>query len=84
MAVFTVRNSVNGQRQDVGIQLGQTVREAVEGSGFVTGDFSVRDKSGRVIDSDQVSAFEGQVVNVGLRGNVVGGQSGCGQWGKVA
>jgi hypothetical protein len=70
-----VRNTLSNESIDIPIVDGKTVRQVVAESGFVAGDeFSVRDKRGNIVDDQSVSAFAGQVVNLGLPGRtVVGG-----------
>lgn len=70
----TIRNAITNERMEVTAETGKTVKDAVEKSGFVAGDFSVRDKDGNVIDDRHITDFDGKVVNVGLPGRtVVGG-----------
>lgn len=76
MAEVVLRNTITNDRMslDTSNLAGQSVGDVVSESGFVAGDFSVRDKQGRVIDDDPIENFEGAVVNVGLPGaSVVGG-----------
>ncbi len=74
MTNVTVRNTLNGERVEIPVVPGRTVRDAVAESGFVAGDdFSVRDKLGGVVDHEDISGYAGKVVNVGLPGNVEGG-----------
>jgi len=74
MAV-TIRNTITNERMEIPAEQGKNVKDAVQNSGFVAGDFSVRDKQGNVIDDSRISEFDGQVVNVGLPGRtVVGGK----------
>ena len=73
MAV-TVRNTITNERTEITSEQGKSVKEAVQDSGLVlSGNFSVRDKTGNVIDDSRISDFDGQVVNVGLAGRTVGG-----------
>ena len=69
----TVRNTLNNERHELPTDTNQTVKEAIENSGFVLGDFSARDKNGNVVDSQPISQFEGQIVNVGLPGSTIEG-----------
>jgi hypothetical protein len=71
----TFRNVITGDRQDLQVQPGQTVRQAVEAAGIIApgNQFSVRDKDGAVVDNDQASQHEGKVLNVGLAGTIQGG-----------
>jgi hypothetical protein len=71
---LTARNTINGERMQIDTDASKSIAEAVRDSGWVTGQFSVRDKNGNVIDDRPASEFEGTVVNVGLPGRtVVGG-----------
>lgn len=69
------RNVITGDRQEVTVQSGQTVRQAVENTGIIApgNQFSVRDKDGEVVDGDPATQHEGKVLNVGLPGNIQGG-----------
>lgn len=72
----TLRNAISNARQDVTIQPGQTVRQAVDDSGFIAAGsrFSVRDKNGQVVDDRPVEEYANTVLSVGLPGDgVVGG-----------
>jgi hypothetical protein len=75
MAAVTFRNAITDARHQVDVSPGQTVRQVVETSGFVASgnDFSVRDKNGIVVDSDQATKHEGTVLTVGLAGDTVRG-----------
>jgi hypothetical protein len=71
---LTARNTINGERMQIDTDGSKTVAAAVRDSGWVTGEFSVRDKNGNVIDDRPSSEYQGMVVNVGLPGRtVVGG-----------
>jgi hypothetical protein len=75
-ATVTFRNAITDARQQVEVTPGQTVRQAVESSGFIAAgsSFSVRDKDGQLVDDQPASAFDGTVLSVGLPGDrVVGG-----------
>ncbi|CAL9638330.1 hypothetical protein SUDANB126_06290 [Streptomyces sp. enrichment culture] len=72
----TLRNAISSDRQDIDVQPGQTVRQAVDSSGFIASgsNFSVRDKNGQVVDDRPVEEYANTVLSVGLPGdNVVGG-----------
>ncbi|MFF4021015.1 hypothetical protein [Streptomyces sp. NPDC001843] len=72
----TLRNAISNARQAIDVQPGQTVRQAVDNSGFIAAgsDFSVRDKNGQVVDDRPVEDYANTVLSVGLPGdNVVGG-----------
>jgi hypothetical protein len=76
------RNALTDARQVVEVQSGQTVKQAVENSGFMAAgsSFSVRDKNGQLVDDQQAAEHVGEVLSVGLPGDrVVGGTvpSGC-------
>src|SRR5262245_56174418 len=51
----TVRNTITNDRVEVVAAPGRSVQDAVRESGFVHGDFSVRDKDGNVVDSQPIS-----------------------------
>ncbi len=73
---ITFRNAITDARQEVEVSPGQTVRQAVEGSGFIApgSQFSVRDKNGQVVDGDLATEHANTVLSVGLSGErVVGG-----------
>jgi hypothetical protein len=77
-ATVTFRNAITDARQPTEVTPGQTVRQAVESSGFIASGsaFSVRDKDGQVVDDQPASNYEGSVLSVGLPGDrVVGGGS---------
>jgi hypothetical protein len=79
VTTITVRNAISNARQEVALRPGQTVRQAVEQSGFIAAgsNFSVRDKSGRVVDTQPAADHANTVLSVGLPGdNVVGGTAG--------
>jgi hypothetical protein len=71
----TFRNAITGDRQEVGIDPGQTVRDAVEASGLVAAGnaFSVRDKRGEVVDDQMAAQHANTVLTVGLPGDRVAG-----------
>jgi hypothetical protein len=71
----TFRNVITGDRQDIDVRPGQTVRQAVEAAGIIApgNQFSVRDKDGTVVDGDPAHQHEGKVLQVGPQGNVQGG-----------
>lgn len=74
--VVTFRNAITDARQEVEVTSGQTVRQAVESSGFIAAgsSFSVRDKNGQVVDGQPASEHANTVLSVGLPGDrVVGG-----------
>jgi hypothetical protein len=73
----TFRNVITGQRHDVTVQPGQTVRQAVESAGIIApgNQFSVRDKGGTVVDADLADQHEGMVLQIGPQGNVQGGSA---------
>jgi hypothetical protein len=69
-----MRNTITNDRLLLEALPGRTVQEAVKESGFVHGDFSVRDKDGNVVDEEWIDDFEDTILNVGLPGRtVVGG-----------
>ncbi|MFD5451019.1 hypothetical protein ACWDTR_16910 [Streptomyces sp. NPDC003470] len=73
----TLRNAISNARQDINIESGQTVRQAVDNSGFIAAgsNFSVRDKNGQVVDDRPVEEYANTVLSVGLPGDgVVGGR----------
>lgn len=73
---LTLRNAISNARQDVEVEPGKTVRQVVEESGFIAAGngFSVRDKSGQVVDDRPAADFANTVLSVGLPGDhVVGG-----------
>ncbi|GAA4735608.1 hypothetical protein [Phytohabitans rumicis] len=75
-ATVTFRNAITDARQEVQVAPGQTVRQAVENSGFVAAGsaFSVRDKNGQVVDDQPATTHANTVLSVGLPGDrVVGG-----------
>ncbi len=71
----TFRNVITGDRTDIDVRPGQTVRQAVESAGIIApgNQFSVRDKDGSVVDSDQAAQHEGKVLQIGPPGTVQGG-----------
>lgn len=72
----TFRNAITDARQEVEVSPGQSVRQAVENSGFIAAGsaFSVRDKNGRVVDDQPATEHANTVLSVGLPGDrVVGG-----------
>jgi hypothetical protein len=74
----TLRNAISNARQEVDVAPGQSVRQAVEQSGFVAAgtNFSVRDKNGQVVDDHMAEEFVNTVLSVGLPGDgVVGGSA---------
>lgn len=73
--LVTFRNVITGDRHDIDVQPGQTVRQAVESAGIVApgNQFSVRDKGGTVVDNDLASQHSGEVLQIGPLGNVQGG-----------
>lgn len=74
MAV-TVRNTITNDRVQLDTVAGKSVQEAIRESGFVHGDFSVRDKDGNVVDAQPLADYEGKILNVGLPGRtIVGGR----------
>ncbi len=75
--IVTFRNAITDARQEIEVTPGQTVRQAVESSGFIaTGSsFSVRDKNGQVVDNQAAADYANTVLSVGLPGDrVVGGR----------
>jgi uncharacterized surface anchored protein len=74
MATVTLRNSLTGETHPVEVQTNRTVRQSVSNSGVIAGnEFSVRDKNGNVVDNDQLASHEGEVLNIGLPGDMVRG-----------
>ena len=74
--VVTFRNAITDARQEVEVSPSQTVRQAVESSGFIAAGsaFSVRDKNGQVVDNQPATKYANTVLSVGLPGDrVVGG-----------
>jgi hypothetical protein len=73
--VVTFRNAITDARQEVEVQPGQTVKQAVEASGFIaTGNqFSVRDKDGHVVDDKPATEYANTLLSVGLPGDTVRG-----------
>ncbi|HUN30993.1 MAG TPA: hypothetical protein VMU95_03165 [Trebonia sp.] len=73
----TFRNVITGDRQEVSVQPGQTVRQTVESAGIIApgNQFSVRDKDGTVVDNDPAVQHEGKVLQIGPPGNVQGGDA---------
>ena len=70
----TVRNTITNDRIQMDTRPDLSVQQAVRDSGFVHGDFSVRDKDGNVVDTQPVTDFDGKILNVGLPGRtIVGG-----------
>jgi hypothetical protein len=79
--MITFRNAITDARQEVEVSTGQTVRQAVESSGFIApgSQFSVRDKNGQVVDTEAAVDHANTVLSVGLAGErVVGGGRGTG------
>ena len=73
-STVTVRNSLTNDRFQVKVRPNQSVRDAIKESGIVHGDeFGVRDKNGTIVDDTPISEHEGQVLNVGLPGDMVRG-----------
>jgi hypothetical protein len=72
----TFRNIISGDRQEVTVQPGQTVHQAVESAGLIApgNQFSVRDKDGTIVDNEPVQQHEGKVLQIGPQGNVQGGR----------
>ncbi|HUA27518.1 MAG TPA: hypothetical protein VMC03_01425 [Streptosporangiaceae bacterium] len=68
MSTVTIRNAITDARQVLEIQPDQTVRQAVEKSGFIAAGnpFAVRDKVGNVVDDEQVADHKDTVLTVGL------------------
>ena len=74
MATVAVRNSINNERFDVQYTPGKSVKDTVREAGVVSGDFSIRDKVGNVIDDQPINNYVGQVLNLGMPGaTIVGG-----------
>jgi hypothetical protein len=75
MSIVTFRNAITDARHQVEVSPGQTVRQAVESSGFVApgSDFSVRDKDGIIVDNQPATQHDGAVLTVGLAGDSVRG-----------
>jgi len=73
--LVTFRNVITGDRRDIDVHPGQTVRQTVESVGMIApgNQFSVRDKDGAVVDDDPASRHEGRVLQIGPLGNVQGG-----------
>jgi hypothetical protein len=71
----TFRNVITGAERDVDVEPGQTVKQAAERAGVVApgNNFSVRDKDGKVVDSEPVVNHEQRVLSIGLPGPVAGG-----------
>lgn len=78
--LVTFRNVITGDRRDIDVQPGHTVRETVETAGIIApgNQFSVRDKDGTVVDNDQADLHEGKVLQIGPLGNVQGGGTAIG------
>ena len=78
MSSVTIRNAITDARQVLEIQPNQTVRQAVENSGFVAAGnaFAVRDKIGNVVDNDQVTEHKDTVLTVGLPDDQIEGGMG--------
>jgi hypothetical protein len=68
MSAVTIRNAITDARQVLEIQPDQTVRQAVERSGFIAAGnpFAVRDKLGNVVDNDKIADHRDTVLTVGL------------------
>ena len=75
--VVNFRNALNDNNQQVEVQPGQTVQQAVEASGLIAAGnpFSVRDKDGQVVDNREATDFGGLTLSVGLPGDEVRGGS---------
>jgi hypothetical protein len=73
--LVTFRNVITGDRHDIDVQPGQTVRQAVDSAGIIApgNQFSVRDKSGTMVDNDPATQHSGEVLQIGPLGNVQGG-----------
>ncbi|RSM64696.1 hypothetical protein DMB66_18795 [Actinoplanes sp. ATCC 53533] len=73
------RNALTDNHQQVEVQPGQTVQQAVEASGLIAAGnpFSVRDKDGQVVDNREATDFTGLTLSVGLPGDDVIGGSTC-------
>jgi hypothetical protein len=78
--VVTFRNAITDQRQEVEVQPGQTVKQAVEASGFIASgnQFSVRDKDGHVVDDKPATDYANTLLSVGLPGDTVRGGAAAG------
>lgn len=75
MSTVTFRNAITDARHQVEVTAGQTVRQAVQSSGFIAAgnDFSVRDKDGTIVDDHPAAQHAGTVLTVGLAGDRVSG-----------
>ncbi len=75
--LVTFRNAITDQRVQIEVGAGQTVRQAVEDSGFIAAGngFSVRDKLGNVVDDQPAIQYTNTVLSVGLPGDLVVGGS---------
>jgi len=84
--LVTFRNVITGDQRVIDVQPGQTVRQAVESADIIapSNQFSVRDKDGTVVDSDQATYHEGRVLQIGPLGNVQGGGTPLGDAGGLA
>jgi len=73
--LVTFRNVITGDRHDIDVHPGRTVRQTVESAGIIApgNHFSVRDKDGTVVDNDPATHHEGRVLQIGPLGNVQGG-----------
>jgi hypothetical protein len=71
----TFRNVLTGAEREVDVQPGQTVKQAAEGAGIIApgNNFSVRDKDGKVVDSELVDNHQQRLLTIGLPGPVQGG-----------
>jgi len=68
-------NVITNERQEVAVQPGQTVKQALEGSGFIApgSDVSVRDKFTNVVDDEEAAKYNGELLRLGLPGTGVRG-----------
>jgi hypothetical protein len=78
--IITFRNVITGNKSEIQIAEGQTVKSLVEAAGIIApgNQFSVRDKNGIAVDGDQSSEHANEVLQIGPQGNVTGGGGGGG------
>jgi hypothetical protein len=62
-----IRNVFINERIELPTVAGKTIRRAVIESGFFEGEeFGLRDARGEIVDDQDVGAFAGRIVNLGL------------------
>ncbi len=75
MPTLRFRNALTNDRAEVDVDQGTTVREAAVATGLVamTDQFSVRDRNGELVDGDEVSRHQTEILSIGIVGDKVAG-----------